>query len=156
MNKLLVALLAGAFAIISSWALADQEAIEKWNRMTPEEQAAAKKAARASPADKPRWKMSSEEAKAARERATATWAEMTPEQQAAAMKAARHKKLSEATALDELAQEKAHRTLPRIADPQSPPLERMGDFRSPNDPHGLGYGGSPSNSGVRSGTPQPK
>src|SRR5207342_3245571 len=78
MNKLLVALCASAFAFGSASALAG-------NTM------------------KPLSKMETEEAKAAKAAAKAKWDAMTPEQQAAAKKAARNKKLSDANAIDMIA-----------------------------------------------------
>jgi hypothetical protein len=78
MNKLIVALCASAFAFGSVSALAGNDM-------------------------KPLSKMETQDAKAARAAAQAKWAAMTPEQQAAARKAARNKKLSDATALDMVA-----------------------------------------------------
>jgi hypothetical protein len=78
MNKLIVALCASAFAFGSVSVLAG-------NSM------------------KPLSKMETQDAKAARVAAQAKWDSMTPEQQAAARKAARAKKLSDATALDMVA-----------------------------------------------------
>jgi hypothetical protein len=78
MNKLIVALCASAFAFGSASVLAG-------NSM------------------KPLSKMETQDAKAARAAAQEKWASMTPEQQAAARKAARSKKLSDATALDMVA-----------------------------------------------------
>jgi len=80
MNKLIVALCASAFALGSASALAG-------NTM------------------KPLSKMETQEAKAARDAAKAKWDAMTPDQQAAARKAARNKKLSDANALDMVANE---------------------------------------------------
>lgn len=80
MNKLIVALCASAFAFGSVSALAG-------NTM------------------KPLSKMETEEAKAAKAAAKAKWDSMTPEQQAAAKKAAKNKKLSDANALDMIANE---------------------------------------------------
>src|SRR5450631_3929417 len=78
MNKLIVALCASAFAFGSVSALAGNDM-------------------------KPLSKMETEQAKAARATAKAHWDSMTPEQQAAAKKAARNKKLSDASALDMIA-----------------------------------------------------
>jgi hypothetical protein len=78
MNKLIVALCASAFALGSVSALAGNDM-------------------------KPLSKMETEQAKAARATAKAHWEAMTPEQQAAAKKAARNKKLSDASALDMIA-----------------------------------------------------
>ena len=79
MNKLLVALIAGAFAFISASAFADDSDML------------------------PLSKMDTEQAKAARAAAQEKWAKMTPEQQAAARKAARNKKLADANAIDMIA-----------------------------------------------------
>ena len=81
MNRLLVAFIAGAFALISASAFADDSSVM------------------------PLSKMDTEQAKAARAAAQEKWAKMTPEQQAAAKKAARQKKLSDASAIDMLANE---------------------------------------------------
>ncbi|HTP48121.1 MAG TPA: hypothetical protein VMQ50_14515 [Casimicrobiaceae bacterium] len=81
MNKLLAALFASAFAFGMTSAFADDSDF------------------------KPLSKMETNEAKAAREAAKMKWDAMTPQEQAAAKKAARNKKLSEATALDEVANE---------------------------------------------------
>ena len=81
MNRLLVALIAGAFALISASAFADDSSVM------------------------PLSKMDTEQAKAARAAAQEKWAKMTPEQQAAAKKAAREKKLADASAIDMLANE---------------------------------------------------
>lgn len=81
MNKLLVSLFAGAFALGSAAALADDSSLM------------------------PLSKMQTQDAKAAREAAQAKWAKMTPEEQAAARKAARTKRLMDATALDMVASE---------------------------------------------------
>ena len=82
MNKLLAALFASAFAFgMTSSALADDSDI------------------------KPLSKMQTDEAKATRDAAKKKWDAMTPQEQAAAKKAASHKKLSEATALDMVANE---------------------------------------------------
>jgi len=78
MNKLIVALCASAFAFGSVSALAGNDM-------------------------KPLSKMETQDAKAARATAKAHWDAMTPEQQAAAKKAARNKKLSDASALDMIA-----------------------------------------------------
>jgi len=80
MNKLLVALFAGAFAIAIP-AFADDSDI------------------------KPLSKMQTDEAKAARVAAKAKWDKMTPQEQEAARKAARAKKLMDATAIDMVASE---------------------------------------------------
>src|SRR5271169_5252624 len=79
MNKLIVAIFAGAFAFGSLSALADDSDLKALS------------------------KMDTQDAKAARAAAKAKWDAMTPEQQAAARKAARQKKLADATALDEVA-----------------------------------------------------
>src|SRR5215475_522005 len=81
MNRLLVALIAGAFALISASAFADDSSVM------------------------PLSKMDTEQAKAARAAAQEKWAKMTPEQQAAARKAARSKKLADANAIDMVANE---------------------------------------------------
>jgi len=81
MNKLLAALFASAFVFGMTPALADDSDF------------------------KPLSKMQTDEAKAAREAAKKKWDAMTPQEQAAAKKAARSKKLSEATALDMVANE---------------------------------------------------
>jgi hypothetical protein len=80
MNKLLVALFAGAFAFAMP-AFADDSSLM------------------------PLSKMQTDEAKAAREAAKAKWDKMTPQEQAAARKAAAAKKLADATALDAVANE---------------------------------------------------
>ena len=80
MNKLLIALFAGAFAVAMP-AFADDTDI------------------------KPLSKMQTDEAKAAKAAAKAKWDKMTPEEQAAAKKAARAKKQGDQTALDSIAQE---------------------------------------------------
>lgn len=80
MNKLLVALFAGAFAIAIP-AFADDSSLM------------------------PLSKMQTDEAKAARAAAQAKWNAMTPQEQAAAKKAARAKKLMDATAIDVIASE---------------------------------------------------
>jgi len=79
MNRLLVAFIAGAFALISASAFADDSSVM------------------------PLSKMDTEQAKAARAAAQEKWAKMTPEQQAAAKKAARQKRLADATAIDMVA-----------------------------------------------------
>jgi hypothetical protein len=81
MNKLLIALLAGTFALISAAALADDSSVM------------------------PLSKMDTQQAKQARADAKAKWDKMTPEEQAAARKAARAKKQADQTALDAVAQE---------------------------------------------------
>ena len=81
MNRLFVALIAGAFAFISASAFADDSSLM------------------------PLSKMDTEQAKAARQAAQEKWAKMTPEQQAAARKAARQKRLADANALDMVANE---------------------------------------------------
>ena len=81
MNRLLVALIAGAFAFISASAFADDSSMM------------------------PLSKMDTEQAKAARAAAQEKWAKMTPQEQAAARKAARAKKLADANALDVVANE---------------------------------------------------
>jgi hypothetical protein len=80
MNKLIIALFAGAFAVAMP-ALADDSDV------------------------KPLSKMQTDEAKAAREAAKAKWDKMTPQEQDAARKAARAKKLADATAIDMIANE---------------------------------------------------
>jgi len=80
MSKLMVVLCASAFAFGSVSALAGNDM-------------------------KPLSKMETEQAKAAKAAAKAKWDAMTPEQQAAAKKAARNKKLSDANALDMIANE---------------------------------------------------
>jgi len=80
MNKLLVALFASAFALISASALAQPD-----NTMQPLS------------------KMDTQDAKAARAAAQEKWAKMTPQEQAAAKKAARAKKLADANAIDMIA-----------------------------------------------------
>jgi hypothetical protein len=81
MNRLLVALIAGAFAFISASAFADDSSMM------------------------PLSKMDTEQAKAARQAAQEKWAKMTPQEQAAARKSARAKKLSDANAIDMVANE---------------------------------------------------
>jgi hypothetical protein len=81
MTKFIAALLAGAVACGPKLTLADDND------------------------SKPLSKMETQEAKAARDAAKAKWDAMTPEQQAAAKKAARNKKLSDANALDMIANE---------------------------------------------------
>ena len=80
MNKLLVALFAGAFAFALP-AFADDSSLM------------------------PLSKMQTDDAKAAREAAKARWDKMTPQEQAAARRAANAKRLSDATALDAIANE---------------------------------------------------
>jgi hypothetical protein len=80
MNKLLVALFAGAFATAIP-AFADDSSLM------------------------PLSKMQTDEAKAARAAAKAKWDKMTPQEQEAARKAARSKKLMDATAIDYIASE---------------------------------------------------
>jgi hypothetical protein len=91
MNKLLVTLLASAFALGSASALAQTGgktfAVTGDNDM------------------KPLSKMETQEAKAARAAAKAKWDKLTPDEQAAARKTARAKKQSELTALEAVAQE---------------------------------------------------
>ena len=84
MNRLLVTLIASAFALISASAFA-QTAAQQDNSMLPLS------------------KMDTEQAKAARAAAQEKWAKMTPEQQAAARKAARSKRLADANAIDMIA-----------------------------------------------------
>ena len=79
MNRLLVALIVGAFAFISASAFADDSTMM------------------------PLSKMDTEQAKAARAAAQEKWAKMTPQEQAAARKAARSKKLADANAIDMIA-----------------------------------------------------
>ena len=81
MNKLLIALFASAFAFTSAAALADDSSVM------------------------PLSKMDTEQAKQARADAKAKWDKMTPQEQAAARKAANAKRLSDATALDAVANE---------------------------------------------------
>src|SRR5215468_5679655 len=81
MNKLLIALLAGAFAFFSAAAVADDSSVM------------------------PLSKMDTQQAKQAKADAKAKWDKMTPEEQAAAKKAARAKKQGDQTALDAIAQE---------------------------------------------------
>jgi len=80
MNKLLIALFAGAFAFSAS-ALADDSSLM------------------------PLSKMDTEHAKQARIDAKAKWDKMTPQEQDAARKAARNKRLGDATAIDMIASE---------------------------------------------------
>ena len=84
MNRLLVAVIAGAFALISASAFA-QTAAQQDNTMQPLS------------------KMDTQDAKAARAAAQEKWAKMTPQEQAAAKKAARAKKLADANAIDMIA-----------------------------------------------------
>ena len=93
MNKLLVALFAGVFALISASAFAQPD-----NTMQPLS------------------KMDTEQAKAARADAQAKWAKMTPQEQAAAKKAARAKKLSDANAIDMVANDNMQYTPPTKAE----------------------------------------
>ena len=88
MNKLLIALFAGAFAFISASAFADDSSLM------------------------PLSKMDTEHAKAARAEAVAKWAQMTPQEQAAAKKAARAKKLADANAIDMIANDNMQYTPP--------------------------------------------
>src|ERR1700751_58916 len=81
MNRLLIALLAGAFALISASAFADDSSVM------------------------PLSKMDTQQAKQARVDAKAKWDKMTPEEKAAARKAAAAKKQADQTALDSVAQE---------------------------------------------------
>jgi hypothetical protein len=81
MNKLLIALLAGAFTLIAAPAFGDDSDV------------------------KPLSKMQTDEAKAAKAAAKAKWDKMTPQEQEAARKAARSKKLMDATAIDQIASE---------------------------------------------------
>lgn len=78
MNKLLIALMASAFALGSAGVLADDSDM------------------------KPLSKMETQEAKAARDAAKAKWAKMTPEQQAATKKAAQAKNRDSWTAIEEV------------------------------------------------------
>ena len=80
MNKLLIALFAGAFAFSAS-ALADDSSLM------------------------PLSKMDTEHAKQARADAKAKWDKMTPQEQDAARKAAQSKRLGDATAIDMIASE---------------------------------------------------
>ena len=81
MNKLLIALLAGAFALISASAFADDSSLM------------------------PLSKMDTQQAKQARADAKAKWDKMTPEERASTRKAAAAKKQADQTALDAVAQE---------------------------------------------------
>jgi len=92
MNKLLVGVMASAFAFVAASALAQAPAMKP------------KPATQAIPSDSslmPLSKMDTEQAKAARAAAKAKWDSMTPEEQAAARKAMQHKRLQDLTALDE-------------------------------------------------------
>jgi hypothetical protein len=89
MNKLLVALFAGAFAFVSASAIAQ----------------GMKPATQPIPSDStlmPLSKMDTEQAKAARAAAKAKWDSMTPEEKAAAKKAVAKKRQQDLTAIDEL------------------------------------------------------
>jgi len=97
MNRLLVAVIAGAFALISASAFA-QTAAQQDNTMQPLS------------------KMDTEQAKAARQAAQEKWAKMTPEQQAAARKTARQKKLSDANAIDMIANDNMQYVPPTAAE----------------------------------------
>ena len=88
MNKLLIALLAGAFALISASAFADDSSLM------------------------PLSKMDTDHAKQARADAKAKWDKMTPQEQDAARKAARSKRLMDATAIDAIASENMQYTPP--------------------------------------------
>ena len=92
MNRLLVALIAGAFAFFSASVFADDSDF------------------------RPLSKMDTEQAKAARAAAQEKWAKMTPEQQAAAKKAARQKRLADATAIDMIANDNMQYTPPTKAE----------------------------------------
>ena len=81
MNKLLIALLAGAFSFFSVAAVADDSSVM------------------------PISKMDTQQAKQARADAKAKWDKMTPEEKAAARKAAAAKKQADLTAIDAVAQE---------------------------------------------------
>jgi len=92
MNRLLVAIIAGAFAFFSASAFADDSDV------------------------KPLSKMDTEQAKAARAAAQEKWAKMTPEQQAAARKAAQKKRLADATAIDMVANDNMQYVPPTAAE----------------------------------------
>jgi hypothetical protein len=80
MKKLLVALFAGAFALVSAAALAQDSTLMPLDKLT------------------------TQAAKEARVAAKEKWAKMTPEERAAAKKEARTKKRADLTALDEVAE----------------------------------------------------
>jgi hypothetical protein len=120
MNKLLVALFASAFALISASALA-QYAPD--NTMQPLS------------------KMDTEQAKAARADAAAKWAKMTPQEQAAAKKAARAKKLADANAIDMIANDNMQYVPPTKAEqaeskavPKPTKEERKADTKAATKP----------------------
>jgi len=92
MNKLLVTLFAGAFALISTAVFADDSSLM------------------------PLSKMDTEQAKQARADAKAKWDKMTPQEQAAAKKAARAKRLQDANAIDMIANENMQYTPPTKAE----------------------------------------
>ena len=134
-KKLIAALFAGAFAFASATAIADDKtppapvdqaklkaerdsAKAKWASMTPEQQAATRKAMQAkkvselstlemvaqegdSPADMPAG-MYAAKFKSERTAAKAKWDAMTPDQKAATRKAAQAKKLSELSMLERM------------------------------------------------------
>ena len=95
MNKLIVALCAGAFAFGSACALAQGGAD---NSMMPLS------------------KMETQDAKAARAAAKAKWAQMTPEEKAATKKAAAAKNWTSWTAVDETASGISYNTKKAAAD----------------------------------------
>lgn len=96
MNKLLAALIAGAFAFVSASALAQAPAPKP------------KPATQPIPSEgdvMPLSKMTTDQAKAARTAAKAKWDAMTPEEQAAYKKAMRKKRQEELTAFEAVASE---------------------------------------------------
>jgi cell division protein FtsL len=132
-KKLIAALFAGAFAFASVSAFADDKtpptpvdqaklkaerdaAKAKWAAMTPEQQAATRKAMQAKrvselsalelvaqdDSDSRATVSESAQLKADRAAAKAKWDSMTPEQKAAMRKAAQAKKLSELSALEQI------------------------------------------------------
>jgi cell division protein FtsL len=136
-KKLIAALFAGAFAFASATAIADDKtppapvdqaklkadrdaAKAKWASMTPEQQAATRKAMQAkrvselsslemvaqegdasNPANMPTG-MDATKFKSEREAAKAKWDSMTPDQKSATRKAAQAKKLSELSMLERM------------------------------------------------------
>jgi len=132
-KKLIAALFAGAFAFASVSAVADDKtppapvdqaklkaerdaAKAKWASMTPEQQAATRKAMQAKRVselsalelvaqdggDERATQAESAQLKADRAAAKAKWDSMTPEQKAAMKKAAQAKKLSELSAVEQI------------------------------------------------------
>jgi hypothetical protein len=132
-KKLIAALFAGAFAFASVSAIADDKtppapvdqaklkadrdaAKAKWAAMTPEQQAATRKAIQAKKVselsalelvaqdggDAPATAAESAQLKSERAAAKAKWDAMTPEQKAAMKKAAQAKKLSELSAVEQI------------------------------------------------------